>query len=247
MRRLSFSPSSAALKRFYKRAGVAARSDGLYAVQLDGRTVKTPLRRRLVFESEPLAVAVAAEWDAQTDKVRPPLMHLTGLCMTDIDQPDALTKTSLIGEILPHLQTDCTCSRLVEPDDLVRLQEVTWDPLIGWFQNRYGVLLRTTTSLLQASQSNETLDSLRRELFLFTKRQLLGLRFGVFALESLVIMMAVIENRLSVEKAVDAARIETEFQIQHWGNVEWSHSLNKLDTTARLAAAIMYLKHTEKQ
>ena len=95
-------------------------------MQLDGRTVKTPLRRRLVFESEPLAVAVAAEWDAQTDKVRPPLMHLvrkiidhvvyirmyflvkTGLCMTDIDQPDALTKTSLIGEILPHLQTDCT-------------------------------------------------------------------------------------------------------------------------------------------
>jgi chaperone required for assembly of F1-ATPase len=51
---------------------------GGYAIELDGRTVKTPLRRQLLIPSQPLAAAITAEWDSQQKEIRPSEMHLVG-------------------------------------------------------------------------------------------------------------------------------------------------------------------------
>lgn len=63
-------------KRFYKKTGVLYAGDGTYEVTLDNRKLKTPSGTPLVLKSEPLAVAVAAEWDAQKDKIERSTMHL---------------------------------------------------------------------------------------------------------------------------------------------------------------------------
>ena len=47
-------------KRFYKQAGVQALEAG-FAVELDGRAIKTPAKAPLALPSEPLAQAIAAE------------------------------------------------------------------------------------------------------------------------------------------------------------------------------------------
>ena len=47
-----------------------------YGVMLDHRHLRTPLRRKFVLPSEPLALAVAQEWNAQGTFVQPQLMHL---------------------------------------------------------------------------------------------------------------------------------------------------------------------------
>ena len=47
-----------------------------YGVMLDHRHLHTPLRRKFVIPSEPLALAVAQEWNAQGTFVQPQLMHL---------------------------------------------------------------------------------------------------------------------------------------------------------------------------
>lgn len=47
-----------------------------YGVMLDHRHLRTPLRRKFVIPSEPLALAVAQEWNAQGTFVQPQLMHL---------------------------------------------------------------------------------------------------------------------------------------------------------------------------
>lgn len=68
----------AAPKRFYKQTGVLYSGDGNYEVTLDNRKLKTPAGTPLVVKSEPLAIAVATEWNNQKDKIERSTMHLVG-------------------------------------------------------------------------------------------------------------------------------------------------------------------------
>ena len=59
-------------------------TDG-FPVLLDGKPVRTPARGLLAAPDRALAEALAAEWDAQTDKVDPAAMPLTRLANSIID------------------------------------------------------------------------------------------------------------------------------------------------------------------
>jgi len=65
-------------KRFYRRTGIL-RNDGKFEITLDQRKLKSPKGSPFIIESEPLALAVAAEWDAQKDKIQQSSMHLVCL------------------------------------------------------------------------------------------------------------------------------------------------------------------------
>jgi len=54
------------MKRLYKQAAAVPAAGG-HCVALDGRLVKTPAKRDLVVPGLALAMAVAAEWNAQSD------------------------------------------------------------------------------------------------------------------------------------------------------------------------------------
>jgi len=62
-------------KRFYKKVGVV-QSNGDFEVTLDNRKVKTPHGQVFRVQSEPLALAVANEWDAQNEKILLSSMHI---------------------------------------------------------------------------------------------------------------------------------------------------------------------------
>lgn len=51
-------------------------NDSKWEVTLDHRRLKTPNGKVLTVSSEPLARAIAAEWDAQTEIIIQPTMHL---------------------------------------------------------------------------------------------------------------------------------------------------------------------------
>lgn len=51
-------------------------NDSKWEVTLDHRRLKTPNGKVLTVPSEPLARAIAAEWDAQTETITQPTMHL---------------------------------------------------------------------------------------------------------------------------------------------------------------------------
>uniref|UniRef100_A0A8D8URB8 ATP synthase mitochondrial F1 complex assembly factor 2 n=1 Tax=Cacopsylla melanoneura TaxID=428564 RepID=A0A8D8URB8_9HEMI len=92
-------------KRFYKKVGIL-QSNGDYEITLDHRKLKTPNGVLFKVSSEPLALAIAAEWDAQCDKIERSSMHLTGICNTVIDNPNRLTKFDLVQNIINFLETD---------------------------------------------------------------------------------------------------------------------------------------------
>jgi chaperone required for assembly of F1-ATPase len=66
------------MKRFWKEVAVV-REDGGWAIQLDGRPVRTPARAALVVPTEALAEAIAGEWRSVEQEIDPPAMPVTGL------------------------------------------------------------------------------------------------------------------------------------------------------------------------
>lgn len=50
--------------------------DGKYEIILDNRKLKTPSGTPLIVKSEPLAIALAAEWNSQKENIERSTMHL---------------------------------------------------------------------------------------------------------------------------------------------------------------------------
>lgn len=65
----------ATVKRFYRRTNIISSGDK-FEVTLDQRKLKTPQGRIFEVNSKSLALAVAAEWDAQKDIIDRGSMHL---------------------------------------------------------------------------------------------------------------------------------------------------------------------------
>lgn len=72
---LCFATASAP-KRFYKTTNVLYSGNNQYEITLDNRKLKTPNGGSFVVRSEPLAIAVAAEWNAQKEYIDRSTMHL---------------------------------------------------------------------------------------------------------------------------------------------------------------------------
>src|SRR6056297_3367956 len=63
-------------KRFWKTVSVET-AEGGFQVLLDQRPVRTPGKSLLVLPTRAMAEALAAEWDAQEDEIKPLTMPVT--------------------------------------------------------------------------------------------------------------------------------------------------------------------------
>lgn len=63
-------------KRFYKNTSVIYSGDGKFEITLDSRKLKTMQGKPLVVDSEPMAIAIASEWDSQKERIERSTMHL---------------------------------------------------------------------------------------------------------------------------------------------------------------------------
>ncbi|XP_067007076.1 ATP synthase mitochondrial F1 complex assembly factor 2 [Anabrus simplex] len=230
----------AAPKRFYRRTGILC-SNNQYEITLDQRKLKTPKGNPFVLNSEPLALAVAAEWDAQRDKIQRDAMHLSGLCSTVIDNPNNLTKYDLVQQILSFLENDTVLFQSSEDDELYALQMQEWQPILDWFCTRYNVHIEPSRDIQGPNITDEAKSVITRHLMSYDIWAVHGLVFGVDTIKSLILMLSCVDRHISVTKAALLSRLEEEFQTGHWGRVEWAHDLNQQLTQARLAAAVLFV------
>src|SRR4051812_27464439 len=115
------------MKRVYKIVAVARGGDG-WGVALDGRPMRTPAKNAMTLPSEALATAIAAEWDAQHDEIRPYTMPLTRLAATAIDRT-AHQHDAVVNEVANYAGTDLVCYRAEPPPALAARQAPMWQPL----------------------------------------------------------------------------------------------------------------------
>jgi chaperone required for assembly of F1-ATPase len=203
------------MKRFYKQAAVSPEACGV-AILLDGRPVRTPARALLRVPTEELAEAIAAEWDAQGDKIEPHLMPLTGLANAAIDRvaPDPAAFASKLAE---YGESDLLCYRAEGPQSLVERQDRVWDPLLGWARTRFSIEIETTAGVMHRRQPPETVEQLGRAVAARGPFQLAGLSPLVTIAGSLIIALALAEGAIGLETAWDAAILDEAWQAEQWG------------------------------
>jgi chaperone required for assembly of F1-ATPase len=203
------------VKRFWKSAA-PVEVDGGFAVELDGRPIKTPARAELVVPTRALAEAIAIEWNECGEKVDPGAMPLTGLANAAIDrvEPD---KDAFAAGIARYAEADLTCYRAEGPATLVARQAESWDALLGWARRRYDVDFVTCSGVMHVAQPEETARKLGHAVASLDAFRLAGLSPLVTIGGSLVAALAVIEKMMPASEAWEAVSLDDRWQMEQWG------------------------------
>lgn len=227
--------------RFYKEAGVLDR-DGLFHVALDGRTARTPARKPLAVGSRAVAEALAAEWEAQGERVDPARMPLTRLVNSALDgvedQQDAVR-----AEIVRYAGSDALCYRAGEPEALVARQDALWQPVVKGVEALIGGRFTLAEGVVFAEQPTETLAAVARQVARIPAPLALAGAHNVMTLTGSTIVMLALANRLiDAETAWEAAHLDEDYQIAVWGQDEEAAERRAI-RRREYDAAVLLLEH----
>jgi len=203
-------------RRFYKSVSIAADEAGWH-VYLDGKVLRSPAKRDFALPTRALAEAIAAEWDAQAEKIAPQSMPLMQLAATAIDRV-AAERVRVLAETAGYGGSDLVCYRAAAPEDLARRQAESWQPLVAWVAERYDVALAVTTGIVAVAQPEHALARFRQVLEAADHFALTALAAMTGAAGSLVIALALAEGRLTPEQAAAAALLDELYQAEKWGS-----------------------------
>ena len=207
-----------AKKRFWNVVSVEETATG-WSVALDGRPVKTPAKSLLVLPTVALAEAVAAEWDAVEDLIKPDAMPFTRSANSAIDKV-TVQFAEVADLIAAYGGSDLLCYRADSPAELAARQAAAWDPLLDWAAETMDARLRVGSGIMPVAQDDEALARLSARVHGLTPFGLTGLHDLVGITGSLVLGLAVIDGRLAADEAWALSRIDEDWQIEQWGEDE---------------------------
>lgn len=202
-------------KRFYKSTGILP-ENGVYTVALDGKPVRTPGRKTLSVAHETLANTMAAEWEAQSERIDPLTMPLTRLVNTALDGV-AADMQAVREDIVRFAGTDLLCYRAAGPVPLQERQEARWGAVLEWAQSR-GMPFAITEGIAHVPQPATTLAAFGNRIGQIDDPVLLTALHLVTALTgSAIISFAVLEGELTGHEAWELAHLDEDWNIEQWG------------------------------
>ena len=202
-------------KRFWTNSTAIQAEDG-YTVELDGRRVKTPAKAALILPTKAMAEAVAAEWDAQDKEVDPTTMPFTRSANAAIDKVRP-QRAEIVDLIADYGDSDLLCYRADSPLELVERQGATWDPILQWAKNTFGVTLVPRTGVIHAAQDPKALAVLKGEVAALDEFQLVACHDLVSLSGSLVIGLAALKKSMDIGDLWVASRLDELWQQEQWG------------------------------
>jgi chaperone required for assembly of F1-ATPase len=201
-------------KRFWTNA-TPEPCDGGFTVRLDGRPVKTPGKTLVVLPTLTMAEAVAAEWQAQGDKIDPRTMPCTRAANSAIDKvtPQFVEVVALLAA---YGASDLLCYRAAEPA-LRNRQDLAWDPLLDWAATALHAPLKVTTGVIPVAQPQSSLERLGARLDAMTPFMIVAAHDLIAISGSLVLALAVMDKFIAPDDAWTATRIDETWQAEQWG------------------------------
>lgn len=206
------------MKRFWKEVAVVASGDG-YVIVLDGKPMHTPAQQTYVLRTKGLAEAIAAEWNAVKEIVVPADMPVTQLAATVIDIVPR-ERANIINQLASYATTDMLCYRAEHPPALVSRQQESWQPLLDWAALNYDALMLVTHGVKPVTQTPDALAALRRAIEKQDDYHLAALQVATTATGSVIVGLALLEQKISPDEAYAAAELDSEFQAESWGSDE---------------------------
>ena len=211
------------LKRFWDAAGVLPGDQG-FAVQLDGRPVKTPAKSALVVPTRALADKIAGEWAAVDEQINPATMPFTRSANAAIDKV-----TRQHGEVADMLaaygDADLICYRAEGPQALIARQAASWDPLLDWLEATYGARLMPVQGVIHAPQDPRALNILSGAVHALDSFALTAFHDLVSLSGSLTIGFAALHDQHDPEVLWQLSRLDELWQEEQWGRDEEAQAM----------------------
>jgi len=229
------------MKRFWSDVTVVAETSG-FAVQLDGKPLRTPGKLALIVPSGQLAEAIAEEWRAVTDDVSPRAMALTGLANAAIERiaPDP---AAFASSLAAYSESDLLCYRAEAPAALARRQSEAWDPLLDWACMRYDVHFTVVAGIIHQPQPTATIARLTAALGTCGAWRLAALSPVITITGSLVAGLALVEAAADADTVWRAGQVDEDWQAEQWGEDPLAAAARaahraEFDAAARFLAAL---------
>jgi chaperone required for assembly of F1-ATPase len=233
------------VKRFWDTADIQPAAEG-HAILLDGKKMHLPEGTVLLVGPEPLARAIAAEWQAaggakggKMSFADTPLTRIAGTAQLRIAPNPAPT----IEAIARYAESDLLCYRAEAPDALVHRQAREWQPWLDWAALTYDAPLRTTHGVAYVRQRPDSVAALGRAVAALDVLALAALGVAVPALGSLVLGLAVAAGRLDAATAHALGALDELFQAEAWGE-DAEAAARRRAVAADIAVAARFLQLT---
>lgn len=202
-------------RRFWSTVTVTDAEDG-FGISLDARAVKTPAKRALLLPSRALAEAVAAEWEAQEDRIDPQAMPFTRTANAALDKV-AVQHAEVAEMLAAYGDSDLLCYRAEQPAALVARQDALWNPLLDWAGGALDARLQARAGVMHVPQDPQALAGLTARVHSLSAFELAAFHDLVSLSGSLILAFAATQNVQTIEALWDISRLDEAWQAEQWG------------------------------
>jgi chaperone required for assembly of F1-ATPase len=218
------------MKKFWKNVQVKKKLKNSFEILLDKRILKTPMQKDLIFSNYKIAKETALEWDISEKEINTENMVFYGLISTAIDKIHH-DKVSYIENVLGFINTDLICYRADGPNELVDLQNSSWNPIISFIKKYIDVELKFFIGVMPSKQSLEIFVRLKTLINSFSDIEISALHRMTNLTGSIFISICILKGDVLKNEAFELSFLDELWQAKNWGVEE--ESSDKRDKIAK--------------
>ena len=192
---------------------------GKYLLNINNKSLKTPDGNIIELPSMKLAKILLKDYESSFKSKPLNIVRPIKITNTAIDKIKP-NNIFYINEITDNLNNDMICYFANSPVELVDLQNKEWLPLINYMESSYNIELIYTSKLFSINQKPDSLLKLKNILNEINIFKLSAIYTLSQITKSIIISLALVNNKISAKKAFENSNLEELYQISKWGKDE---------------------------
>ena len=200
---------------------------GKYQLNINNKSLKTPDGNIIELPSMKLAKLLLKDYESSFNSKSLNIVRPIKITNTAIDKIKP-NNIFYINEITNNLNNDMICYFANSPVELVDLQNKEWLPLINYMESSYNIELIYTSKLFSINQKPDSLLKLKNILNEINIFKLSAIYTLSQITKSIIISLALVNNKISAKKAFENSNLEELYQISKWGKDE--EAFDRLNT-----------------
>ena len=197
-----------------------------YEIYLDNSALRTPGNNTFLVPAEGLAKAIVSEWSAQSDTINSNLMPFTLLVNSTIDKLIPQYE-KVISDLVAYGDTDLICYRADAPEELIKLQNEKWDPILDWLLTEFSISLVIVQGVQYKPQEPIALKRFERIIRSLDYLTLTGLQELITISGSLALALTFYNDFLTPRKVWELSNLDENWQKKQWGLDKESEIISK--------------------
>lgn len=207
------------MKKFWKKIEIRQSSSKKFHLLLDNKKLTTPMKKELVLPSEILVNEVLREWDQNSDNINIDDLVFYGVLSTAIDKVN-LKKDAYVNDIIDFIDTDLICYRAESPNDLIALQNKSWNPILLLIEKYIDVKIKVFKGIMPSNQDQKVHTEIKKLISNLSDVQISVLHRITNLIGSIFLSLCILKKDLLKEDAFECSFLDELWQAKNWGHEE---------------------------